>query len=373
MFFLTPRYLKEAKHYLHGAKKFLAYKRDILSEARVVEIETLIADLQGVMRSRNRDGVSTALSKLDEVVGKALPPPKHAALRENIEVFLVAIVIAAGVKAFLIQPFRIPTGSMQPTLYGIVGFPTDTPPPNLAIRAFDFFVRGRHHFELRAKESDVVVTLNERTYLNFFTFTEIVCRNRTYTLFVPRDPLMRYFRVLPGREYTAEEIMARGHMDTGDQVFVDKVSYHFTKPKAGDVFVFKTTGIREIESGLDPAMGSQHYIKRLAGMPGQTLRINPPTLTVDGQIPAQSVFQRVMSLKDGYQGYSNGGRGGPAFRYLGTPEATFTVPPRSYFALGDNSYHSRDSRDWGIVPEVNVAGRGFLVYWPFSERWGLIR
>lgn len=373
MFFLTPRYLKEAKHYLHGAKKFLAYKRDILSEARVVEIETLIADLQTAMRSRSRDGVSKAVLKLDEVVGKALPPLKHAALRENIEVFLVAIVIAAGVKAFLIQPFRIPTGSMQPTLYGIVGFPTDTPPPNLAFRVFDFFVRGRHHFELRAKESDVVVALNERTYLNFFTFTEIVCRNRTYTLFVPRDPLMRYFRILPGREYTAEEVMARGHMDTGDQVFVDKVSYHFTKPKAGDVFVFKTTGIREIESGLDPAMGSQHYIKRLAGMPGQTLRINPPTLTVDGQIPEQSVFQRVMSMKDGYQGYSNGGRGGPAFRYLGTPEATFTVPPRSYFALGDNSYHSRDSRDWGIVPEANVAGRGFLVYWPFSERWGLIR
>jgi signal peptidase I len=49
------------------------------------------------------------------------------------------------------------------------------------------------------------------------------------------------------------------------------------------------------------------------------------------------------------------------------------VPPRSYFALGDNSYHSRDSRDWGIVPEVNVAGRGLFVYWPFSERWGLIR
>lgn len=373
MFFLTPRYLKEAKHYLHGAKKFLAYKRDILSEARVVEIETLIADLQTAMRSRSRDGVSKAVSKLDEVVGKALPPLKHAALRENIEVFLVAIVIAAGVKAFLIQPFRIPTGSMQPTLYGIVGFPTDTPPPNLAFRVFDFFVRGRHHFELRAKESDVVVALNERTYLNFFTFTEIVCRNRTYTLFVPRDPLMRYFRILPGREYTAEEVMARGHMDTGDQVFVDKMSYHFTKPKAGDVFVFKTTGIREIESGLDPAMGSQHYIKRLAGMPGQTLRINPPTLTVDGQIPEQSVFQSVMSMKDGYQGYSNGGRGGPAFRYLGTPEATFTVPPRSYFALGDNSYHSRDSRDWGIVPEANVAGRGFLVYWPFSERWGLIR
>jgi len=373
MFFFTPHYIKEAKQYLHGAKKFLAYKRDILSESRTTEITSLITELRSAMGSRNRDAVAKAIAALDDSIGKSLQPQKQGALRENIEVFLVAIVIAAGVKAFLVQPFRIPTGSMQPTLYGIVGFPTDTPPPNLAVRAFDFFIRGRHHFELRAKESDVVVTLNEHTYLNFFTFTEIVCRNRSYSLFVPRDPLMRYFRVVPGREYSAGEVIARGHMDTGDQVFVDKVSYNFTKPKAGDVFVFKTTGIREIESGLDPAMGSQHYIKRLAGMPGQTLRINPPTLTVDGKIPEQSVFQRVMSMKGGYQGYSNGGRGGPPFRYLGSPEATFTVPVNSYFALGDNSYHSRDSRDWGIVPEVNVAGRGLFVYWPFSERWGLIR
>jgi signal peptidase I len=373
MLFLTPRYIKEAKHYLHGTKKFLAYKKDILPEARVADIQSLIADLKCGIRARSRDQVSKTITAIDELIGGCLPPQKHTALRENIEVFLVAIVIAAGVKAFLIQPFRIPTGSMQPTLYGIVGIPTDTPPPNIFVRAFDFVFKGRHSFELRSKEEDVVVSLDERTYLNFFTFTDIVCRRHRYTLFVPRSPLMTYFRVLPGREYAAGEVIARGHMDTGDQVFVDKMSYHFTKPKLGQVFVFKTTGIRDIEIGLDPSMGSQHYIKRLAGTPGQTLRIDPPTLTIDGKIPALAAFQRVMSLKNGFQGYSNGGRGGPPFRFLGSPEASFTVPPRSFFALGDNSYHSRDSRDWGAVPERNVAGRGFFVYWPFSERWGLIR
>ena len=95
MFFLTPRYIKEAKQYLHGAKKFLAYKCDILPEARVTEIEALIADLRGAMRSRNRNEVSESVAKLDEVIGKSLPAQKHGALRENIEVFLVAIVIAA--------------------------------------------------------------------------------------------------------------------------------------------------------------------------------------------------------------------------------------------------------------------------------------
>lgn len=373
MFFLTPRYLKEAKHYLHGARKFLAYKRDILKPDRVDSIEQGIAALKSAMARRKREEVTAAIQSLDDQIGKCQPPVTHASLRENVEVFLVAIVIAAGVKAFLIQPFRIPTGSMQPTLYGIVGVPTDTPPPNPLVRAFDLIVRGRHHFELRAKESDVVVAMEEKTYLNFFTFTDIICRKHRYTLFVPRDPLMRYFRVVPGREFAGGEVIARGHMDTGDQVFVDKMSYHFSKPRLGDVFVFKTTGIREIEAGLDPSMGSQHYIKRLAGLPGQTLRIDPPVLSINGERAALAPFQRVMSLANGYQGYSNSGAGGPPFRFLGSPEATFTVPPRSYFALGDNSYHSRDSRDWGAVPERNVAGRGFLVYWPFSERWGLIR
>ena len=69
-------------------------------------------------------------------------------------------------------------------------------------------------------------------------------------------------------------------------------------------------------------------------------------------------------------GYSNPGF--PA-QYLTTPTERFTVPPHSYFALGDNSYNSSDSRYWGIVPEKNVIGRGFVVYWPFSSRWGFIR
>jgi signal peptidase I len=49
------------------------------------------------------------------------------------------------------------------------------------------------------------------------------------------------------------------------------------------------------------------------------------------------------------------------------------VPQDGYFALGDNSYNSYDSRYWGPVPEENLVGRGLLVYWPFAPHWGLIR
>jgi len=373
MIFITPRYIKEAKHYLHGANKFLSYKRDILPKDQIEKVELRIKNLKEAMREKRRDPVHEAIHELDKVIGKISPPPKDSGWQENVEVFLVAIIIAAGIKAYILQPFRIPTGSMQPTLYGIVGTPTTSPPPNLLVRAFEFVWLGRHYIDLKAKETDVVTGLREHTYLNFFTFTEIVFRNGSRTLFVPRKPLADCFHVLPGRVYQAGETIACGHMDTGDQVFVDKVSYNFVKPSAGDVFVFKTTGIIKIEAGLDPAMGSQHYIKRLAGMPGQTLRIDPPRLYVNGNEPQQFVFQRVISARDGYNGYSNGPEGGGSFTYLGSPNETYKVPSDGYFALGDNSYHSSDSRVWGSVPERNVAGRGFFVYWPFTKRWGLIR
>ena len=74
----------------------------------------------------------------------------------------------------------------------------------------------------------------------------------------------------------------------------------------------------------------------------------------------------------GYRGYSNGPEGG-RFRFLGYPEEPFTLLPKNYFALGDNSYHSSDSRDWGAVPEKNIMGRGVFVYWPFARHFGLIR
>ncbi len=55
------------------------------------------------------------------------------------------------------------------------------------------------------------------------------------------------------------------------------------------------------------------------------------------------------------------------------PTVHITVPWHAYFALGDNSYNSLDSRYWGTVPEDDLVGQGFVVYWPFNRHWGLIR
>jgi signal peptidase I len=173
------------------------------------------------------------------------------------------------------------------------------------------------------------------------------------------------FNVLPGRNYRRGETIARGAVDTGDQVFVDKCSYNFVKPHGGDVFVFRTKHIPAIPE--DPETGAPFYIKRLVGLPGDTLRIEPPKLYVNGKIAEGFGFARVMAAKSPYAGYALGRD------YLSTPKSTYAVPAHGYFAMGDNSYNSYDSRYWGAVPEENLVGRGLLVYWPFNRHWGLIR
>lgn len=372
MLFFTPRYRKEAKLVLRAARKLLRYRRDILPDRQIIGLREAITRLEVAVRRRSREDIANATAKLHDLFDQASPAPPLAGLRENTEVVLVALVIALGVRAYFLQPFKIPTGSMQPTLYGVTGTQTVEPPPIWPVRLADFVLRGRTYIDVTAEVDDTVIGLREVTTFHFFTSTEIITRTRTYRVPAPLNVVRSDFRIHPGRPVRAGQPIIRGYADSGDQLFVDKVTYNFVRPADGDVFVFRTTGIRRIEAGIPPGMGSQYYIKRIGGTGGQTLRIRPPDLLVDGRVATLPPFRRVMSGLDGYSGYSNGSAGGGTFPILGSPEADYSVPPGTYFALGDNSYHSSDSRYFGPVPERNVVGRGLVVYWPFLGRWGLI-
>lgn len=373
MVLFTSHYLKDARLLSEGAAKTLHHHRDLLKDDQVNSLEGLISSFNGAIADRNKVEIDSRARALEVGFSKFIPVRPHATWTENIEAIVVAVALAIGFQAYFLKPFKIPTGSMQPTLYGMTGHPSTDALPSPLYRAVDFVRLGRSHLDLKASVKEEVLGLNEKTSLNFFTFTEVITTGGRHKVFAPRDVLARDFGVRPGRVYESGETIVHGYVQAGDQVFVDRMTYQFRNPERSDVFVFKTTGIRRIEMNLDPTMGSQFYIKRLAGLPGDTLRIDPPRLFIDGRVATAKPFERVMSCNNGYRGYSNGSDAGPPFPYLGSPEETFTVPAHAFFALGDNSYNSSDSRYWGVVPERNVIGRGFFVYWPFSDRWGFIR
>ncbi len=361
----TPRYIKHSKLLLRHAQKFVRYKSDTLDAPVRESLESGISVLASALRARDHDRITTAAESLDAQLHKLTPVTWESHWRENVEVILVAIVVAVGIRSYFLQPFKIPTGSMQPTLNGIIGHRSDAPAPNLLRQVAEFFILGRNYINVVSTENDQVQQVIPKKFGFFFTFSRIICAHQKFLVYASPETLRGDFGVVPGREYGPGETIARGAVDTGDQVFVDKFSYNFVKPHRGDVFVFRTDHILGIPG--DPETGAPFYIKRLAGVPGDTLRVDPPLLYANGKIAEGHGFAKVMSARNGYRGYS------PGSLYLGAPDKTFTVPPRSYFAMGDNSYNSYDSRWWGPVPEENVVGRGLLVYWPFTWHWGLIR
>lgn len=384
MFFFTPKHVQQARLYQQEAEKLLAYRRDIVPADTVAEVEGSIRELADAIRGGDKGTMESCMARLDEVCRKLAPPIRDGGWRENVETFLVAISIALGVRTYFVQPFTIPTGSMQPTLNGIITRESANPPPSLVKRAWDWVVMGRDYFDIVATRSETIRGIEERHRLGiqsnlfrFLTYSVVHTDQGTYTAGVPAAELRKDTRCAAGRQVKPGDIIARGHTDTGDHVLVDKCSVHFIPPRRGDVFVFNTANIRTHENVINPGGPSQYYIKRLAGMGGDKMRIDPPALYRNGQIAPETPFQRVMSGEYSspaysYRGYSNGPEHG-RFTILGSPNSTYEVPTRCYFALGDNSYHSSDSRDWGPVPEKNVIGRGWLVYWPFNNHWGKIR
>jgi signal peptidase I len=361
----TPRHIKHSRLLLRHARKYLRYKADVLSASDREQIVAGMKELKIALRDRDREKIHITADALDKTLHKLTPVTWESHWRENCEVILVAIVVAVGVRSYFLQPFKIPTGSMQPTLNGIIGRPMADQPPNILRQIGEFVVQGRNYISVVSREDDQVFEIVPKKVLFFFTFSRLVCQRQNFLVYAPPETLAHDFNVFPGRVIRRGEIVARGAIDTGDQVFVDKCSYNFVKPHHGDVFVFRTNDIPGIRE--DPVAGSPFYIKRLAGLPGDTLRIDPPFLYVNGKKAEGYGFERVMSAKPPYRGYALGSK------YLSQPQASFTVPSSGYFALGDNSYNSYDSRYWGSVPAANLVGRGLFVYWPFYPHWGLIR
>ena len=397
MFFLTPKYVKRGRLYAKEAEKRLAYYSDRWNPETIKAFEATTGKLRSAVKARDRDAVHAAEQELEQLCAQHCPRNADSWVGDNVEVFLVAIIVALGIRTYFLQPFTIPTASMQPTLFGITGKPTEEEPPNIIKRMLDFAWYGRTwHYEVAEADGEMVAEEPKEAkrsgWRRIFTYTRIVTRDpqgqrREY--FINENPrsVAEIFKVRPGTVYAKGQPIVQGFTDTGDHVFVDKISYHFRKPKRGEVFVFDTRNLETIERQNKPDSNTQYYIKRLVAVGDDEAQILPPHLYINGEIAKGEGYERVMSgtwdkPNEGYRGYSTMSRSesgmSGSFRWLNRPSATFTVPPKWYFAMGDNSYQSSDSRDWGPVPPRNLMGTGVFVYWPFSRhsslgRWGTIQ
>ena len=277
--FLLPKHVRQGRNLLKDAMKLLAYKRDLWSDATVLEYQSRLRRLKDALGQRDRPQIEEQAQELDRICNANLPAPKDAAMRENVEVFLVAIVIALGVRTYFLQPFTIPTGSMQPTLNGILAYPTDAPPPNPLVRIFHAAWLGRSYVDVVAEEDCTVVGVREfksllpfvpRTPLlsdtfGLFTRTEIATSadpesgtaTRRYVVNAESQAVGRYLLRPAGSRIRAGEPIARGYIETGDHVFVDKMSYHFRKPQRAEVFVFNTQGVPTNDNRAHPGGPSQ--------------------------------------------------------------------------------------------------------------------
>ena len=127
-------------------------------------------------------------------------------------------------------------------------------------------------------------------------------------------------------------------LQTDDYVLVNKIAYLFHAPERGDVIVFHY-----------PLDTSEDFIKRVIGLPGDTVTLDNKTVQVDGVVLHEPYIS---------EAYNPSGK-------------TIKVPQDEYFVLGDNRPLSDDSRDWGFVPKADLVGKAVIVYWPLST-WELI-
>src|SRR5207247_8932813 len=125
------RYGKHGGVHLRNAQKYPGYNKDLLRASSREEIVTGIDSLRTALRERDHERIQDRAEALDKTLHKLTPVNWESHWRENCEVILVAIVVAVGIRSYFLQPFKIPTGLMQPTIHGIIGHPSTAPVPNI--------------------------------------------------------------------------------------------------------------------------------------------------------------------------------------------------------------------------------------------------
>ena len=352
---------KQRKELCNSVKYLLACDDDILEKDR----KDSLKDLEKALLEKK-----IPLSECEERFLRLSPVQNfRRKMRNFLDVLVVACSVAGGIRALYIQPFRIPTSSMQPTLFGIhyVDREKAAPFQSSFTRLVQSLTGSRAYVKVR-QDGLLSTDYRMRTEKLFWTKSDFQIGNELYT--VPGDFMAQVLRYLPGAKpyYQESDIFCDGYLSTGDHVFVERLSIHFRDFKRGDVIVFNTEGL----SSPTQPIGGYYYIKRLIGLPGDTLQISDNVVMIRPKEAKEfrpawefsDSFKKIYSLKGGYQGHRADG-----LLALG---GELTVPEGHYFALGDNTNFSLDGRNWGFIPRKNMIGLAVMIFWSVSRRWGIV-
>ncbi len=361
---------KHAKHLLH-------YNDDVYSAEQKAVLAQVVADAK-YFTPKNLTDAQEFYSENEKKISRILPKNRWSIIREYIDIIAVAFMVAFGVRGLILQPFKIPTGSMQPTLFGI-HYVKDGSYPNLG-KWGNFAIYGAQQANLTTTKGG---RFDAKSVSQDGSYTSFNIGSVRYSLPGTPQKVGSYTGLLKGRNSLNEAVfngsyipkgtvLSKGNLVIGDHLFVDRFTFNFTGIKRGDIIVFNTVGLSV--NGKDLSKDGYYYIKRLVGMPEDELKIINNVLHVKqkGETKFRPItelsekFAKIYSKKGGYHGHTQQYNA----LYLTSNQDTFKIPKDSYFMMGDNSLNSQDSRYFGVVPRRNIVGRALFVFWPFTHRWG---
>jgi signal peptidase I len=333
---------RHAANWIEVAERVFKFRRDLLSPAQNQQLIAATGEMKLRLGERaDASKLKMAIEKLEGVLretGGRLYPT--SSIVENVEFFLVAAIVILGLRAYFVQPFKIPTNSMWPSYYGMTheSFKDDDEPGLLA-RVGRFVAFGATHFSAEAPADgevyvpvvsrDLRIIYSQKNGRNLGVFPTV---QREYLFLVngelarltvpadfdfervledqfgdgqrslghvlqdrlqatgkaPESSIMtvtaggrrfdqRVYWIPLGKRVQRGEKIVSFDIHTGDLLFVDRFTYNFFPPKVGQGFVFKTGNIPELSSDE----GDKYFIKRLVGLPGDKLEIRAPQFAKD--------------------------------------------------------------------------------------------
>lgn len=373
--------VRQAIDLCRRVQKMVDAQRDLLTPQAIGAIAVAIGEVRTTISSgTDRSAISEQMTNLETVANKWLKPFPFAAIRENIDVVLVALVVALGFRTFFLQPMAIPTGSMQPTLYGIthedLREKSGVRIPNLLGRVFDSTVRGISYCRVTAQVDGAFQRFGPvETVLPFVKRQSLFVGGQAHEIWFPPEKIEEWAALHEGQMFHKGDDIIKLKVCSGDRLFADRVTYNFRRPARGEIVIF-------ITQGIDLLQQDTHYIKRLIGLGGERIQIgNDRHVIIDGKRldAATPGFENLYTFQGPPEESHYSGHvqiGAEVFQRMQTSpkfhnEAfVFGVRPDHYFVMGDNTTNSYDSRYWGDFPREKVIGKCAFVFWPISSRFG---